>query len=356
MKDYSEAASLEPRWCGPNETKLRETVLTALRCLTLLGFVAVWNCCSAATMLGIDSDSGNLYQISTTDASLSLIGNTGLSVPAAYQAPADLQFAPDGTLYCFTTTVATNAVLYRVDPNTALASSIGFLGLGIVFEGGLAFSPGGTAYGVNGGTVSNPQLFTLNLQNGHATIVGTISGGNHDINGLAWRSDGMLVGLDRVSNSLLAINPQTAASSTIAVLGPTVGGVGGMTAQGDTAYFSTAGPGGYFPGSNALYSFNLFTGAYSYIGSFSPTPTGNGISGIALKPQTLPTLNISRASSNSLQIVWATNFPGYTLEYATNLHGAIWSAVTNSVTTNSGSFKVTCNRSAQQQFFRLRHP
>jgi len=140
-------------------------------------------------MLGIDSDAGNLYRISTTDASLSLTGNTGLVNASAFQMPADLQFAPDGTLYCFTTTVGTNSMLFRVNPDTAATNFIGYLGLGIVFEGGLAFSPTGTAYGVNAGTVVNPQLFTVNLQNGHASIVGTISGG-HNLLGV---SDGATI-------------------------------------------------------------------------------------------------------------------------------------------------------------------
>ncbi len=59
----------------------------------------------ATTLLGIDSDTGNLYQISTANASLTLIGNTGLTMPA------DLQFSPDGSLYTFT--VGTNSTLYR---------------------------------------------------------------------------------------------------------------------------------------------------------------------------------------------------------------------------------------------------
>jgi hypothetical protein len=248
-------------------------------------------------------------------------------------------------------------MLYRVDANTAHASLVGYLGLGIVFEGGLAFSPNGTAYGCNGGTANNPQLFTLNLQTGHATIIGTISGGSHDINGLAWRSDGMLVGLDRVSNSLLAINPQTAASATIAVLSPAIGAIGGMTtADGNTGYFSTAATAAYFPGSDALYSFNLLSGGYSYIGSFPSVIQGTGISGIALQPQSSPELLIARAGANSVQMTWATNFPGYSLYYTTNLHNAVWVAVTNSVGTNSGYFKVNCNWTAQPRFYRLHNP
>jgi len=102
---------------------------------------------------------------------------------------------------------------------------------------------------------------------------------------LGWRSDGKLVGLDRVSNSLLTIDPATAVSSVLAPLAPTVGGVGGMTVIADKGYFSTSGPGSVNPGSDSLYAFDAMTGSYSLIGSFLPTITGTGISGLALVPE-----------------------------------------------------------------------
>jgi hypothetical protein len=153
------------------------------------------------------------------------------------------------------------------------------LGVGFVFEGVLAFAPNGTAYGSNAGSAGAPQLFTINLTTGAATIIGTLAG-SHDINGMTWRSDGKLVALDRVSNSLLVIDPTTLAISTLAALGSAVGAVGGMTVDGTTAFFSTSGPGS-IPGSNSLYTFDLFTGSFSLVGSFAPTITGTGISGIA---------------------------------------------------------------------------
>ncbi len=226
----------------------------------------------ADQLLGVDYDTGNLYKVSPTNASLTLIGNTGVT------SFAEIEFAPNGTLYGFTP--SGQAMLYTINPTTAGVSAIGPLGIGFVFEGGLAFAPNGTAYGMNSGDAGSPGLFTINLSTGAATLVGTVPG-SHDINGLAWRSDGMLVGLDRVTNSLLAINPTTAAFSVIASVGATVGGVGGMTTLGSTGYFNTSGPGGSAPGSNQLFSFDLFTGAQSLIGSFSPTITGTGISGLA---------------------------------------------------------------------------
>lgn len=225
-----------------------------------------------ATLYGIDWDTSNLYSISTSNASLTLIGKTGISQPGA------LEFSPAGILYSFS--VGGGSTLYTINPSTAAATSIGPLGLSYVFEGGLAFSPTGIAYGVNGSNLGTPQLFTLNLSTGAATVVGTISGGSHDINGLAWRSDGKLIGIDDVTNSLLIIDPKTAASSTLAALNLTVGYVGGMTddGSGSFGYFSTS-----TPGSNKLYSFDLFTGSYTLIGGF-PSNIGTGISGLADPP------------------------------------------------------------------------
>jgi hypothetical protein len=224
-------------------------------------------------LFAIDADSGNLYTVSTANAALTLVGNTG--VPGF----SEIQFSPSGTLYGFSS--GSSATLYTINPSTAATAPIGSLGLPFVFEGGLAFSPGGIAYGTNGGSSSAAQLFTLNLTTGAATVVGTLSGGDHDINGLAYRSDGELIGLDRVSNSLVVINPTTSAVTSLAAVPSTVGGVGGMTVLNGVGYYSTSGPAGTVPGSNTLYSFNLFSGASTPIGNFNGVITGTGISGLA---------------------------------------------------------------------------
>jgi hypothetical protein len=236
-------------------------------------FAAV--CPAFAGLIGVTLDDGNLYTVSTVNASSTLIGNTGVTNWA------DIQFAPNGTLYGFTTSAGTPS-LYTINPTTASTTLVGPLNAGFVFEGGLAFSPGGIAYATNLGSSSAAQLFTINLNTGAATAVGTISGGSHDINGLAYRvADGKLIGLDRVTNSLLVIDPTTAAASTLAAVSATVGAVGGMTVLNGVGYFNTSGPSGASPGSNELYSFNLSTGAATLVGSLAPTIGGDGISGLA---------------------------------------------------------------------------
>src|SRR5262249_46601174 len=155
------------------------------------------------------------------NAALTVLANPGLPNLA------EIERAPDGTLYGFTTSAVPTPTLYRFNSTTYAPTAIGPLNFGFIFEGGLAFRPGGVAYGTNGGGANAAQLFAINLSTGAATLVGVISGDGHDINGLAYRSDGMLVALDRVTNSLLVINPTTAASSVLASISATVGGVGG---------------------------------------------------------------------------------------------------------------------------------
>jgi len=323
----------------------------------------------AATLLGVESDTGKLYEISTENASLSLIGNTGIRELCS------LDVSPDGILYGFN--VGSEAVLFQIDPKTAQTTPVGPLGLfaGMV-EGGLAFAPeDGTAYGLNLGTETNAQLVRIDILTGEATPVGALSGATNDINGLAWRSrDRMLVGLNRISNSLVAIDPLTAACSVITQLNTVVGGVGGMAALGDTGYFSTAGPcitkqpDGQqgTPGSNELYSFNLYSGEYTFIGRFPTDPAascsgevilGWGISGLALVPDSPatppPRLSIAPLPNAQVLITWKRNPDGYALETASNLAAAAWAPVTNGVSSCGNNFSVVVDLQSCQRLFRL---
>jgi len=233
----------------------------------------------AEEMLAIEWETGNLFEVSATDASLTLVGETDIMYCGS------LAYRPsDGQLYGFTT--GRDSMFYRIDPNTAAGTAVGPLGIDFVFEGALLIGPDETAYGTNQDGSENPILFSIDLNTGAATTIGTIGSGSHDINGLALRDDGKLVGLDRITNSLLEIDPVTTDSSVIADLSPTVGSVGGMTVVGGRGYFATAGSGhGYAPGSNELFSFDLYTGEHEQVGSFAPTIDGFGISGLARIPE-----------------------------------------------------------------------
>ena len=232
-------------------------------------------------LVAVESGTGNLYSVSESDASLSLIDSTGLSNLGA------LEFDPfSGTLYGLTTGEQ-NATLYRLDISPGLddvvAHAIGELGIP-VREGGLAFAPNGTAYGVNGGTTIS-VLFSVDLVTGAATTIGEI-GGRHDIAGLGFRDDGVLVGLDSTDNSLLAIDTVTGAGTLMDAIGPAIGSVGGMAISGENRYFATAGPLAINPGSNSLYLFNPYDPTdITPRGDFDATITGVGISGLAYIPE-----------------------------------------------------------------------
>ncbi|HUU94181.1 MAG TPA: PEP-CTERM sorting domain-containing protein [Phycisphaerae bacterium] len=212
----------------------------------------------------------DLYRVSETDASVTLVGNTGLTIGG-------MELYTDGFLYGITG--GSGSTLYRIDPSNAQATEIGPLGF-FVFEGALAFSPEGVLYGTNGDSAGNPQLFTVDLDTGAATVIGTISDPPHDVNGLAWRSDGMLVGLDGNTNTLIEIDPSNANSSVITTLTPAAGNAGGMAVLGGVGYFATGGP--VVNGSNELYAFDLFTGEHTLVGGFpEDIITGIGMGGLA---------------------------------------------------------------------------
>lgn len=234
-----------------------------------------------ARLIGIELGTGSLYEVSQLDASVTKIGETEITNVGALEAH------PDGTLYGFTS--GADSALVEINPNTAATTSVGALGAGFVFEGGLAISPGGSAFGTNLGSATSPSLLSVDLSNGSASLIGSL-GSNHDFNGLTWRSDGMLVGLDRVTSALWEIDPATAAlGSMIGVsLSPTLGSIGSLASMdGSTGFFTTAGA-STTPGSNELWEIDFFSGVHSLIGQLL-LPTGSaGLSGLAVVVEPIP--------------------------------------------------------------------
>jgi len=261
-------------WTIPKRRNVMTRALSC--CLTLVGFIGVPS--AFADLVGVDVTTGTLYSVSESNGSLSAIGNTGIT-----GAWADITYAPGGTLYGFTDSAATTPTLYTINPTTAATTPVGPLNIGFVFEGGLAITPGGVAYGMNTGANSSAGLFNINLSTGVATAIGTVTGAT-DINGLVYRSDGMLIGLDDNTNSLLVINPVTLTSAFLAAVPTSVGAVGGMTIDKGVGYYITAGPS--LGGSDALYSFNLFSGASTLVGNLGLTD--GGLSGLAAPMTTVP--------------------------------------------------------------------
>jgi hypothetical protein len=243
--------------------------------------------------LGIDHQTGNLYKISPDDATLTYIGSTGVTSLGC----AVLQ--PDGMLYGYTG--GATPKLYKIDPSTAattLVAQVGGLGT-FLFEGAMAISPTGTAYGLNYGARATDYIFTLDLATGAVAVGPKLSGNAHDVNGVAWRSDGKLVGIDEAMNSLIAVDPATGQVSVITDFSsvspsPILGANGDMTAIGDTGYFATAGGGANPAGSNELWKVDLYSGDLTRIGGFTGlSAKGLGalsVSVIAPEPATLALL------------------------------------------------------------------
>ena len=252
---------------------------SAARLVLILIFVVcgLQGIAEGGQLVGVHFDTGDLYTISSDNGQLSRIGSTGIEGLGA------LERSDTGDLYGFTTG-RSGAMLYRVDPASAAATAVGPLNLETVFEGGLAIAPDGTAYAAGQDTSNSPKLFQIDLVTGASTVLGPIGNSSYDIDGLAWRSDGLLVGLDGLGNDLVALNPTTRSVTKIADLIPTVGAAGGMAVVDGIGYFSTAGP--TFPaGSNQLWRFDLFSGAHELVGSLEPTITGTGISGLTAVPE-----------------------------------------------------------------------
>ena len=233
--------------------------------------------------MAVEFDTGNLYSVSTADASVSLIGATGQANLGS------LEYNPhDGFYYAFTIeSEAPFANLYRIalSPGLDSVQSVEHVGPTGVFvsEGGIAFGPDGTAYAVNAG-VTVPALFELDLTTGAATEIDFFED-RHASAGLGWRSDGMLIGLDSTDNDVLLIDPSTAAVQVLSDVDFTIGRVGGLTLAGEVGYFVTAGPNADIPGSNALYSFFASTGEQQFIGSFENVIGGTGLSGLSVVPE-----------------------------------------------------------------------
>ena len=241
------------------------------RFLLLLILLSCPTALHAATILGIDSN-GDVHSISTLDGSFTTVGATGLS--SAHT----LARSPGGSLYTFSG-VGDNEV-HLIDESDFSVSTVARGNTITGGEGGLAFVSETMAYATTRAPGPFPFLLALDLTSG--TLVGSqVLSVQNDISALTLRNDGMLVGIGRESNDLLAINPVNASISVIANLsGLTVLNTGGLAQIDGVAYFATslAGAGA----DTEIWTIDLYTGAHS----LEATVTGlAGITGIAAIPE-----------------------------------------------------------------------
>lgn len=221
---------------------------------------------------GIEWSTGDLYAMDLSTKTIVQQFNTGFLLPAG------LAFSPDGNLYFFDN--AQDSKLWRMDLQTQEFHWIA--DLGHMVEGGLAVGPTNKAWCWGLLENNDLNLVEVDLATGNKTIIGPVTGGFwREINGIAYRYDGMLVGVDFTMNMIIEINPTTGVGRQLASIVPNMGIIGGMTMIGDTGFFITAGPGILFGGDNELWEFDAYTGAQSLVTSLDNFLVGAGFGCLA---------------------------------------------------------------------------
>jgi len=250
--------------------------------VSVLSVVAAASTVGAYELVGIEWDTGDLYGISTADASLTLIGKTKVT------GGADLALAPDGYLYTFST--GDFCVPYRIDPFSATTMSKDpfFVEGNKVFEGALAFDEGGNGWAANIGDADEPHGMLMHFGEmgylgGGMTIKDQIGEFPHDINGWVDFDDTSLIGIDRETNAIVKVFKSNLDIVQIKALDFKVGEIGGLTALNGKYYIATGNETVIYGGTNSLYELDPSTWDTKLIGKFSITTLG--FSGIAPVPE-----------------------------------------------------------------------
>jgi hypothetical protein len=207
---------------------------------------------------------GDLFGVDADTGDATFIGNTGLT------APAGLEFEPATNRLLLLRASGTEHAMYQV--NTADASVLKLYdltfppGVERMFEGSFDFDSNGLIYATNTGSNDDAGLLTIDPLTGQGTYIGEFPGELRDINGMVFRSDGVLVGIENYSSSFVSINTSNAVLGFIdgldSDLTDTSGGL--TTVDGQTGYLMTS--------LGVLHQIDLFTGQTMLIGS-------NGVAG-----------------------------------------------------------------------------
>jgi hypothetical protein len=213
-------------------------------------FVTLTPPLQAASLIGVRAD-GSLWNVPLGAGSESLLVRHEPS-----QNFGGLEFSPTGRLYAVSG--GSPGFQYELHPTTGAILDFKELTNAFFGEGCLVFDPNGTALVFQGG--GNPaRFFRVNVETG--SVLSQQFFGNYEINGALWRSDGMMVGLDGLSNSLVTINPSTGATATLAPTPSPAGFLGGMTQINGVGYYVNRQTAAY----SELWSFDPFTGQQTFI-------------------------------------------------------------------------------------------
>lgn len=220
-----------------------------------------------AVLYATGDDPDMLYAINTVSGTLTPVGGYSLVSPADEFAIGGLEFGPNGVLYGVS--IGSLGRLYTMNPANGQATNVGLTNQ-FTFEGGLAFDPTtGAAYMSNGNTAASPSLSIVNLVTGNATKVGQIGNTPHDFAGFAFSPTGQLFGLDRITNSLWAIDKANPSGAGTVQVGGGLGGgivmgpVGGMTYDAQTGVYW-----GYASTTKAIFTVDIATGVGTIVQQF----------------------------------------------------------------------------------------
>jgi hypothetical protein len=218
---------------------------------------------ASVTLYATDVVNRNLYRIETGTWEVTLVGFHG--VPSGF---CGLTYDRNQEVLLGITRY-TSARLYSIDTNTAAATLIGSLGIGYVFEGGLAFDQErGTLYGANAVSNVDPHIFTVDTSTGAGALLGRVGAEPHDFAGLIFGEDSELYGLDRETHAVWKIDvddtggPGTEQVGSGLGAGIELGPVGGLTADDFGNVY------GYASDSHQIFSVDMATGAATVLHTF----------------------------------------------------------------------------------------
>ncbi len=240
---------------------MRTTIRLALVVLLLaLAAGAAWGDFLHAT----DAVGRGLYRIDTSDGSVTYVGYHGVASGFC-----GLEFGVREDILLGITRLDA-ARLYALDPSTAVATYIGDLGVGYVFEGGLALDPtDGTLYGANVGSNEAPYIFVVDPDTGAGTLRGLVASAPHDFDGLVFDDDGQLYGLDGETQAIWKIDKNDPGGPGTEQVGAGLGAGIDMGSVGGLARGSNGTIYGYASGTHQLFTVDLVSGTAAALHTFT---------------------------------------------------------------------------------------
>lgn len=176
----------------------------------------------AEELYGVNPTTAQLAKCSTSTGACTAVGR--LAGLPAVPANAGLAFTSTGALY-----LAMNAVIYRVDPATAVVFPLGATGPALSGLAGLAPSatcPSGL-YGM-GGNTDKGKFYCINTTTGVATLLGTLGMAPLDLGLDGDPATGLVWGInDNDPGQVFSVNPATLAIAnvnSITLAGKAIGG------------------------------------------------------------------------------------------------------------------------------------